>query len=221
MSTHKLIQATRPCHGLIWRETGLLQLLVALVVMPLACSAADSIAAGESQLPPAAEGVRITADTVTPKRVGLSIPASAIGEPVAGVTLSAARWFDATPDSVAFATVDGQIAPVDPGGWPINFRILLPADWNRRAIQMGGGGMNGMVPRLRGERPGSATARFARYGSDSGHQMTGFFGGGDGGNDWALNDGRSHSQSRLPANEEDPRRCDGCHGTSLWRASLS
>lgn len=188
MSTHIRIPPTRARHGLIWRQTGLLQVLAVLAVLSVTLSAADSIAAGESQSPPAAEGVRITADTVTPERIGLSIPASAIGEPVAGVTLSAPRWFDATPDSVAFATVDGQIAPVDPGGWPIHFRILLPADWNRRAIQMGGGGMNGMVPGLRGERPGSATARFARYGSDSGHQMTGFFGGGDGGNDWALND---------------------------------
>jgi len=41
--------------------------------------------------------------------------------------------------------------------------------------------MTGFVPMLRGERPGSPTADFARYGSDSGHQM----GRGD---DWVLNE---------------------------------
>ena len=41
---------------------------------------------------------------------------------------------------------------------------------------MGGGGMNGMVPMLRSDRPGSMTVDFARYGSDSGHQMGGFGG---------------------------------------------
>ena len=102
-----------------------------------------------------------------------SIPASAIGEPVGGVTLSPPRWVEATANSVAYALVEGAIAPKDPKGKPINFRVLLPASWSRRAIQMGGGGMNGMVPMLRGERPGSPTAGFARYGSDSGHQMGG------------------------------------------------
>jgi feruloyl esterase len=111
------------------------------------------------------------------------------------VTLSPPRWVEAAANSVAYATVDGSIAPKDPKGKPINFRVLLPASWSRRAIQMGGGGMNGMVPMLRGERLGSATAGFARYGSDSGHQMSGFGGpgfgrggGGGGGDDWALNE---------------------------------
>ncbi|HEX5399449.1 MAG TPA: tannase/feruloyl esterase family alpha/beta hydrolase [Verrucomicrobiae bacterium] len=139
----------------------------------------------------------IKAADLTVERVGTNIPISAIGEPVGGVTLSPPRWFEATPNSVAYATVDGSIAPKDPNGKPINFRVLLPAKWSRRAIQMGGGGMNGMVPMMRGERPGSLTATFATYGSDSGHQMGGFGGfgfgrrgggGGGGGDDWALNE---------------------------------
>ena len=140
--------------------------------------------------------VVITAADVTVEKVGTNIPASAIGEPVGGVTLSAPRWVEAAANSVAYATVDGSIAPKDPKGKPINFRVLLPASWSRRAIQMGGGGMNGTVPMLRGERPGSLTATFATYGSDSGHQMGGFgfpgMGGGPrgggGGEDWALNE---------------------------------
>ena len=158
--------------------------------------AAEAIPAPGSKLPPATADRVITATDVTVERVGTNIPVSAIGEPVGGVTLSPPRWFEATANSVAYALVDGSIAPKDPKGKPINFRVLLPASWSRRSIQVGGGGMNGMVPMLRGERPGSPTASFAQYGSDSGHQMGGFGGfgfgrrggGAGGGNDWALND---------------------------------
>ena len=167
---------------------------MALLASPRAPTAAEAIPASGSKLPPIAEDRIITAAEVTGEKVGTTIPASAIGEPVGGVTLSPPRWVEATANSVAHALVDGSIAPKDPNGKPINFRVLLPASWSRRAIQMGGGGMNGMVPMLRGDRPGSLTAGYARYGSDSGHQMGGFGGfggpggGGGGGNDWALNE---------------------------------
>ena len=48
-------------------------------------------------------------------------------------------------------------------------------------MQVGGAGINGVVPMMRGERPGSLAASFARYGGDSGHQLRG-------GDDWALNE---------------------------------
>jgi len=165
--------------------------LAGLLVFPDAITAADAIPAPGTKLPAATEDIVVSAADVTVEKVGTSIPASAIGEPVGGVTLSSPRWVEATGNSVAHALVDGSIAPKDPNGKPINFRVLLPARWSRRAIQMGGGGMNGMVPMLRGERTGSPTASFARYGSDSGHQMGGFGGPGagrGGGNDWALNE---------------------------------
>jgi feruloyl esterase len=152
-----------------------------LLALPIAALAADTIPAPGSKLPPATADRVIAAADVTVERVGTNIPASAIGEPVMGVTLSPPRWVEATADSVAHVLVEGSIAPVDPKAKPIQFRVLLPVRWSRRAIQMGGGGLNGMVPWMRGERPGSPTATFARYGSDSGHQMMG-------GNDWALND---------------------------------
>ena len=166
-------------------------LFIALLASLRTLTAAEAIPAPGSKLPPIAEDRIITAADVTAEKVGTSIPASAIGEPVGGVTLSAPRWVEATENSVAHALVDGSIAPKDPSGKPIKFRVLLPARWSHRAIQVGGGGMNGMVPMLRGERPGSSTAGFARYGSDSGHQMGGFGGpggGGGGGNNWALNE---------------------------------
>jgi hypothetical protein len=161
--------------------------LAALFAVPIAATAIEAISAPGSRLPPVASNKVITAADVTVEQVGTNIPASAIGEPVGGVTLSPPRWFDAAGNSVAYALVEGAIAPKDPKGKPINFCVLLPASWSRRAIQMRGGGLNGIVPMMRGERPDSLTASFARYGSDSGHQMGGF-GGGGAGDDWALNE---------------------------------
>jgi pimeloyl-ACP methyl ester carboxylesterase len=173
------------------RFLALAQTCLALVfAFPISIKAAEAIPVPGTKLPVPTGDRIITAADVTVEKVGTSIPATAIGEPVGGVTLSAPRWVEATGNTVAHALVDGSIVPKDPKGKPINFRVLLPANWSRRAIQMGGGGMNGMVPMLRGERPGSRTAGFARYGSDSGHQMGGFGGGGQrrGGDDWALNE---------------------------------
>jgi feruloyl esterase len=88
---------------------------------------------------------------------------------------------------------------------PINFRVVLPESWGGRSAQIGGGGMNGIIPNLTGGAPGQPPSPFARglatYGSDSGHQMA--FGGprrggppapapaapqGRTSDDWTLND---------------------------------
>ena len=131
-------------------------------------------------------------------RLGTSIPASAIGEPVRDVTLAAPRWVAANGPAPARCEVDGAIAPVDTAASarPINFRVALPAEWNHRAVQQGGGGMNGSIPDLSGARysiggQSQTQLGFVTYGSDSGHQSGGQRGpgaGGPGARDWALND---------------------------------
>jgi Tannase and feruloyl esterase len=105
----------------------------------------------------------------TVDKVGTAIPISAIGEPVSGVALNPPRWVAASGVTPAYCAVDGSMAPVDrtPSAKPILFRVALPASWNRRAAQMGGGGTNGVVPNLTGE---PLQRGFAAYGSDSGHQ---------------------------------------------------
>lgn len=141
--------------------------------------------------------VVITEAECTAARLGTSIPASAIGLPVASVTLAAPRWVAATEAQVARCEIDGVMAPIDTSATarPINFRVWLPAEWNRRAAHQGGGGNNGVIPNLTGANYsilGVSPARlgFATFGSDSGHQSAGGRGAAPdpAANDWALND---------------------------------
>ncbi len=140
---------------------------------PLA-RAADEIPAAGSRMP-AADAKTITAADVTAEKVGDSIPPTAIGEPVSAVKLNAPQWVN---QNGGYGVVDDQILPVDPKAPPINFRVVLPANWSRHAAQLGGSGMNGTIPNLTGRE---LARGFATYGSDSGHQMGGFGGGFPGG----------------------------------------
>jgi feruloyl esterase len=119
----------------------------------------------------------ITEADCTTSRLGAPIPASAIGEPVSGVTLAEPRWVAATDSAPAYCSIDGAMTPADQssGNTPaINFRVLLPASWSHRAIQLGGGGMNGTIPNLTGQFTIAGRSLlslgFATFGSDSGHQ---------------------------------------------------
>ena len=121
--------------------------------------------------------------------VGTTIPSSSIKEPVSAVTLSPPRWNAATDATPAHCAVDGVIAPVDQSATakPINFRVMLPASWMARAMQLGGGGMNGTIPNLLGGADGPLLRRgIATYGSDSGHQSGPGFSPGP--TDWTTND---------------------------------
>ena len=151
---------------------------------------AEVVAAGQNF---SSKNIVITKTDI--EKAGTSIPVSAIGEPVGSVKLYDPRWVEATDAIPAYAIVEGSIFPVDPNGWPINFRVLLPASWSRRAMQAGGGGMNGSITVREGKNP-MIIKGFVMYGSDSGHQ------GGMGGrgtvlasgpagakpDDWALNE---------------------------------
>ena len=101
-------------------------------------------------------------------KVGTAIPTSREA-PVSAIALNPPRWVTASGAMPAYCVVDGSMAPVDraASAKPILFRVVLPASWNRRAAQMGGGGTNGVIPNLTGE---PVQRGFAAYGSDSGHQ---------------------------------------------------
>jgi len=169
-------------------------IMIAVMAVPTVLIATESIPTPGSKLPAAGENKLITEADVTAERVGTSIPVSDIGEPVSAVKLSAPRWVSGSDSASSYAIVEGAILPIDPNGKPINFRVILPASWSRRAIQQGGGGMNGMIT-VGGGGFGRGTGGlsdqgFAMYGSDSGHQagLGGPRGGGASGDNWALND---------------------------------
>ena len=138
-----------------------------------------AIAAGTAHAQaPIADSARLSDAVCASPALAAAVPADSIGEPVSAVALDAPAWVAATQDAPAHCLITGRLQPVDTSSTaqPIRFAVALPAAWNRRAIQLGGGGMNGTVPRVAGNdlRQGYAT-----YGSDSGHA-----------NDpkWALND---------------------------------
>ena len=161
--------------------------------------AADPVSAPGSKLPPAGDDKLISQQEVTAARVGDSIPVSSIGEPVSAVKLAAPRWVTAA-NGAEYAVVDGSILPVDPKGKTINFRVVLPAKWSRRSAQLGGSGMNGIIPNL--YRPDLLAKGFVTYGSDSGHQMSGFPGMGGPGGGRGLSPGSSPSGDDWATNDE-------------------
>jgi feruloyl esterase len=136
------------------------------------------------QLPEAGARASLAMTDCNATRLAAPIPASRIGEPSGAATLKDPRWVEARGETPAYCVVDGSIAPVDSAqtAQPINFRVVLPSSWNRRAVQLGGGGMNGVIPNLTGGRGGPGPGQnVVTYGSDSGHRA-------DAPPDWTLND---------------------------------
>ena len=143
------------------------------------------IASGAGKQP---QQVLITPQDCSAEKLGTVIPVELIGEPVAAVQLNAPAWNAPTATVPAHCTVSGNIQPVDtsPSAQPIKFAVALPAAWRGIAIQMGGGGMNGVIPRLTSNaaNPRGGTSQLSdgvtTYGSDSGHST--------GDPAWALNE---------------------------------
>src|SRR5688572_18607561 len=94
-------------------------------------------AAGPQVSAPAANEISIASDTCTSAKLGSEVPVDRIGEPVRRVTLAAPTWTPATATSPAYCRVDGVIEPVDTAATarPINFAVVLPAPWSRRAAK--------------------------------------------------------------------------------------
>lgn len=116
---------------------------------------------------------------------GRSIARAEIGLPSGDATVisAAAQTMPATmsgPEpTIAFCKLLGAIAPVDPSAPPIRFQVNLPAQWNGRAVQYGGGGFNGVLitglAPLRDaplDLPPPVARGYMTYGTDSGHDNT-------------------------------------------------
>jgi pimeloyl-ACP methyl ester carboxylesterase len=109
------------------------------------------------------------------KLAGISIPASAIGLPTTGAAVTSAED-TSVPTDGSFCKVLGAIHPVDSTAPDILFELNLPAKWNGKALQMGGGGYNGrLMTGLDGrfpdpQKPLPLAQGYATFGSDSGHE---------------------------------------------------
>jgi hypothetical protein len=112
--------------------------------------------------------------------VGWKLAATAIGLPTRGASVETASLSAANDPNGKYCKVNGAIHSVDASAQPIRFQINLPGDWNEKAVHAGGGGYDGtLVDALRvsfagerDERP--VAAGYATFGSDSGHQSSGF-----------------------------------------------
>jgi pimeloyl-ACP methyl ester carboxylesterase len=106
---------------------------------------------------------------------GNSIPASAIGLSTTGATVTSAAD-TSTVANGSFCKVQGAIHPVDPLAPDIRFQLNLPANWNGKALQMGGGGYDGRLVTGEDSRfpdpkmPLPLAQGYATFGSDSGHE---------------------------------------------------
>ena len=167
--------------------------------------------AGFSASPAALQGTsvrnRITCDALA----GFTVPASAIGLPTTGATITSAVLMPASPQTIVkdhavlaipeYCRVTGRIAPVDPAAPSINFQVNLPTSWNRKIAQLGGSGNNGVIPvalttdmqwgpeSIPPNAPYALSRGFVVYGSDSGHQTSGARGTtGPPPPDWTAND---------------------------------
>lgn len=111
---------------------------------------------------------------------GLAIPASAIGLPSLAAVVETAVWVGASDEgniNGEFCKVTGIVKAHNPGSPNLEFEVNLPATWNRRALQMGGGGYDGSLvtglTRYANQAPDSDTPLKQGYvtlGCDGGHK---------------------------------------------------
>src|SRR5262245_40957515 len=108
------------------------------------------------------------------------IPASAIGLPTSGAIVQTAAVVSASDEGNTngdFCKVVGIVKPKNPGSPNLEFEVNLPLNWNRRALQMGGGGYDGtLVTGLNPftlqppNTPMPLKQGFVTLGSDGGHK---------------------------------------------------
>jgi hypothetical protein len=129
-------------------------------------------------------------ESACPALVGLTIDPARIGLPIRAVKVASAVMVPSAPagsgpqgqpmpEIPAYCKVLGAMAPIDPAAPSVNFEVNLPAAWNGKAVQYGGGGLNGVLisglDPLRDAPPNIPTPLGQGYvtlGTDSGHQAS-------------------------------------------------
>lgn len=156
--------------------------LLTLAVLLAGCGAAGEGTIASVTVPATTiASVPVPAATKScPELNGFAIPATSIGLPTNGATVTSSEAVAASgTGSTAvgqYCLVSGSIRPVDPNAPEIRFRVALPRDWNTKLVMFGGGGFNGTIPNVIGNFSNAAPdslsplARgYAVFASDSGH----------------------------------------------------
>ncbi|CAG4891477.1 Mono(2-hydroxyethyl) terephthalate hydrolase [Paraburkholderia gardini] len=108
---------------------------------------------------------------------GLTLPPGIIGLPTGGARIDTAEMIAATAHNNQdgeYCRITGSIKPLKVGTPDIRFDVNLPRRWNGRALQVGGGGYNGVVVSGTGVMPfwpdrAPLAQGYATFGDDSGH----------------------------------------------------
>jgi len=108
---------------------------------------------------------------------GTTLPAQVIALPTRGARIDSAVMVPATASgnqSGEFCRITGSIPGLDASTPDIHFDLNLPVNWNGRALQIGGGGYDGVVVSGTGVMPFSPihaplAEGYATFGDDSGH----------------------------------------------------
>lgn len=147
--------------------------VLALAVALAACDGDDEpvpVAAALVQNCAALKGVTIAASQIG---AGSAQP----GLATSGATVGDAVLVDASATLPQYCKVTGAVGAATAGSPAINFEVNLPANWNGKALQYGGGGLNGSLVSGLAPLPSAAPvdalplARgYVTLGSDSGHQ---------------------------------------------------
>lgn len=129
------------------------------------------------------------ADSYTMEKIPDVIPSDVIGLRTNGAKIIEKKPVLTTEGKIAFYAVRGLIFPVDSKAENIEFQVNLPAEWNKKLVQFGGGAFNGTLVSADGHPIGADKADvppvlqgYVTYGSDGGHKA------GTWESEWALND---------------------------------
>lgn len=112
---------------------------------------------------------------------GMTVPASSIGLPTTGATVTATQVVAAAgtgPAAVGeYCKVTADINPLDATAPKIKLQVNLPTHWNNKMLMFGGGGYDGSIPNPAANVPAGPVDQltplgrgYATFSSDSGHQ---------------------------------------------------
>lgn len=172
-----------------------------------ACRAAATLAAltlaacgGDDGSSPSPAPAPVAQQMTCAQIATMTIPASSIGLPTTGATVTSATTVAASGSGASaipeYCKVSASISPLDATAPKIMMQVALPTVWNNKVMMFGGGGYDGTIPAVTSNVPAGPIDQpvplgrgYATFASDSGHQANalGSQDGSFGLNDEALN----------------------------------